>query len=1579
MVIKFSSKIDMPGSFPLNPSDPAAAAEGFLTPDVIRLQNDSNAVIEKLAERYGAVKDSSFMGTGRQPVVGSVQGEMPVLDEGSYREVYSQTPVASVIIKKREFSSLKHLYNPIYMSEADKWLYRCIKRLVQRKCFIMAEYERLSKVSKMMDLNLSVTAILASLIADEKETDQSEAYKKLEAVIMARTPAVNTTYYVDPFDPEIPELGLGQGIFEISTVTSLNTTLNIGSEGGCNFTLEDPNSILLINDEDIEFSIRETQPSPTNVVKTYRDKIASSLREAQSAEADLNLSRTARVKSRINFEIQQNGWAPIATMELGGEDLFPFNIDNVGSYMGRDESLTSEEKTLFNIVYKKLTEYSSAVKEGMLNNKSFPNNVKDDLNYVRNKMRLFYLGKYLIQPMDEVHIYIDGGTRNFRENYFSETNESFSEDISGDVTDGINKKSSLMSSNSNAADYLDDDFLQQDFNNYVNNSVISGGMTFAEFKKIRMLQLISDSGSHVFAGLVKEVQDTYSSSNGKYVLSVSCATNMEWLRMSRFNKEPSLDQTQGLVQDPLTPMSFRLDSATGLPSGVPDLLPENKTFLSERSTLIPAGERRGLNVTSLEDMEVGKEFIGGNSITTYQHVPGLVYRWKEGVMTAVYNMFLRDPKNLSLTDMKSLRRDIGFFWSNSAFDNLDSANILSILVTGIPYNNATFIQSTKHAFIPNSSLDTSKDFFSTFLDFQSTNVKINGNFIPFKVITVSPEALATASKLQIRLTGFSSEMQQLRAKSAEISDKIFGFQNIGGEAELEVLIEALKQQQTSIDKRISDLEIELKDDLGPENIQNAIVQVAGNDVMFDLLESKDNESAKNFGDRLAYLVQRRKEDVIYGKDKNLFIVSDEYDKDYDIQAFVLQMRQNSPEMFKSTWLDVYQLCNRVAEILDFEFFTDTQGHIVFRPPQYNRVPITVLKNMLQLYKGSGIKLISDSVLKLYSTREESIIRDIVSLEWEIAMNGALIGKKIYEKKEDRLSEGRIVNVNSGFDFDVEKDLGLFFILNSAWDIEKGIKWSEAVYSANREETLKLISSANLATQLSSTSRGLFSSGAQKDLQNKDAKSEKESYDLAVEQLSILKGIPVQNFEKFDKVAVGSKRNGQATPTTDRSNIVNKMSELISRRARLLRTLGKIMEQVDEVGEIVNGKFQVKMVGSDNLVLNDLNRRFIEDDTKDYIGPLSGNRFIIKDEHIINHSFTEKPPELTALTVKGGDPIIAVPQEGTAIGTNYIAFGADFDMWRQYGWRNDKTFERPYFNSAELQCAPYALMLLSRQRKNIVTGNLDVIGNEYYQLGDVVYVASRRLLFYVTGINHSFSYGGEFKTKLTLTYGHPPGEYIPTPLDIIGKMSIRQGSNSEYRMNRQISNVNKSLGIIKYEASGSDVTIDKDKIHLQNKYGKQNYDSLILMGTKAKEDAVGVYPNSPRLFVVTYGVEDDSGEFKTRRSAIKDWLTKTGIKLNINNKGPGVEMVETPSIGTGSDNMVASNAVIDMHIKIPKKDIVRSPLEKELLQNLQFVASQEAYSFDSKLENVVEVRLVQVPNGGWQEWDKTYNNSSNSVI
>jgi len=213
---------------------------------------------------------------------------------------------------------------------------------------------------------------------------------------------------------------------------------------------------------------------------------------------------------------------------------------------------------------------------------------------------------------------------------------------------------------------------------------------------------------------------------------------------------------------------------------------------------------------------------------------------------------------------------------------------------------------------------------------------------------------------------------------------------------------------------------------------------------------------------------------------------------------------------------------------------------------------------------------------------------------------------------------------------------------------------------------------------------------------------------------------------------------------------------------------------------------------------------LEDETVDDIGVGSGNRYVLKEHMIKSRTYTETPPPYTSVQVNGllGEGFIDAPSGldanlPSAGGGNQVvsAYAVDYDMWYQYGFRASNSVPAPWASDPRAQCAPYAVYLLNKARMNIFGGSVTVLGyNEYYQAGDVVYIEDDDMLFYVSSVSHSFSWTGPLETTLTLTYGHSPGEYIPTPLDLIGKhLYAAQGFSEKFKNSR-------------FKTSGSDISV-----------------------------------------------------------------------------------------------------------------------------------------------------------------------------
>lgn len=1546
------------------------------TPDLSALRNYAGGVIARLQERSAQLFDPSFVGSGTQPVVGSgANSHHPsTLDEPSSRVYYTQSPKYSVIIKKKMFSGLQDLYKPELMSPGETWLLRATKRLIARKCAIMADYERISKIEKInesvgspseiMQGLMAASALGAELEGEAENPAEFEAIKEIQRAAFDRQSPNVTTYYVDPESPLITPLGLGTGTFEITAIATLSTSLSIEGEGSCSFTIEDPYQILIITEADIEAALLET--ALTNYVSAVNQRAADALLRAQELDRELTELRSGRNVSAITFSVSVQGGKPSATIDALGMNIDSTNIDDVPD----EQALNATERTIFTQLLSNLEIYNRqltlAYRQGAGNLDVAK--VRDQMNYARKKMRLYFLGKSIVQAMDSVHVFIDGGTRRFGEG----------EDP---ISQGIPNISDLVRSffDQRGSDQLqfNEEAIKEEYNKKFKGKT---SLSFEDFKMIRGLDLSGNgTGMHVFGGLVQNVTDKYVADQGKFTLSVQCTTNMEWLRFSRYNTQPALTQTEAIVYDPLTPFLIQTDPATGLPTGKLELTPENKERLGSCALYFNNGSNIGKRVRNEQDLSPDQRALGGNVISLYDHIPGMLYRWKDGIMTTTYNVQTVDPKDKSFVSRETMYREIGFFASKTPFDNMDAANIISTLVTGFPYNYTTFVQSALQtgAFVPDTALNNGTDFFHTFLNVARSLNNVQGSFVPFKLLNTDSkemaDSLAQALGAQLQLSGLSNRMQQLRGQLAELDDRIIFLEN----TESRDLAAELRNQRSRVKEEIKQLSATFTTSARNAPQSNNAVYVAGSDVVFDLTNINDGLDYRNFGDRLLYQLLRRREDVIYNRDKNYLVISDEYDKDYDIQAFVLRLRQQSPELWKNSYQSPYELCKTVAETLNFEFFADTQGHLVFRPPQYNRTPLSVLEAMFLLDRNNGIRLFPDFLLNLFKRREDSIIADTIALELRIKLQAALLGASDSTSATSLLSR----QISGG---------DLLFISDRE-DLQKAIAKNQAISPEQRIELERAVSQANFNSKVGELQSGTFSPISQLNLQSlalqefasNKRNSNKDYYEEIVEELIALTGAQKNSFPEFDDAKVGATRNGQSTPSTDVANITTKIANLVSRRSKLLRILGRVLSQNTQVVELSEDGNQNLKKGNfsnaSNLVgtqdqLTGVLAKIVEDTRKDTLGHLSSQRFIIRDEHIKEQSFTEQPPSLTNVRVAGTDPIVG-EGGGNAFGgfPQYLALGVDFDMWRQYGWRGEQTFDKPFFWDAELQCAPYAVMLLSRQRKNVIKGNVRVFGNEFYQLGDVVYHSGRQLLYYVSAISHNASFDGSFDTTLQLTYGHPPGEYIPTPLDVIGKsITSRSGTQNAFRM-RRLTPITESpvRAVLKF---GDEPTLDS---LLSGKHGARNLNQLKKMALAFKKDLTTTGETSPRLYIMGF---TDSEDHTSQIEAVKSWFInpQKGAVAG-NNVGPdGAGGTEPTTVSDVNEDGLSQFTIdpeflFDAVLRQCSADLSDLTTQERNLLKQGLVASDEAYRLanedneeTAELDKIIEIRLRFPPSGGWED-------------
>ena len=365
----------------------------------------------------------------------------------------------------------------------------------------------------------------------------------------------------------------------------------------------------------------------------------------------------------------------------------------------------------------------------------------------------------------------------------------------------------------------------------------------------------------------------------------------------------------------------------------------------------------------------------------------------------------------------------------------------------------------------------------------------------------------------------------------------------------------------------------------------------------------------------------------------------------------------------------------------------------------------------------------------------------------------------------------------------------------------------------------------------------------------------------------------------------SELNNPATSNvnTRRNSKLNKIIQLSSQLQRISDTIEKMTDPsvsggLDKAATMVKDKTAGNGTRLNAGELSTILEPFgdlIEDDYNDFIGPGSSKRFIIRDDQIVRYDFKESDQNVNCrIDVTGQEDLIGEAPGFIGEVPLIWAGATDFDLWKQYGYRYVTAESKPFFKNAETQCAPYALMLLTRQRRDTVRATLTVTGNEYYQLGDVVYITSRDMLYYVFGVSHSFTYGGTFQTTLDLRYGHPLGEFIPTPLDVIGKNLIKnQRKFNTTFVSRSTAGTDIgrwACGIVFSNSNSGKTSDEYTQVMLKGSLGKSNLIAL--------KNAIGIInanivrDNFDKVQVLGFITdEEQTDDVSNRITAVFDWF------------------------------------------------------------------------------------------------------------
>jgi hypothetical protein len=1526
-------------------------------------------------------------------------------------EVWMQEPDMTVVVKKRMFSSLVENYRMDMMDDQEKLFVRATKKLFYNKCRAIAAYERLTKIDRigsqfgfisdialpmifgLVDI-LNASPLTSSLIGKEEQA----ILDKIHKVKSLSDPNFITSWIVDKDLPYVTDTGDGTGSFELTLVQSARTTSSVKFGGGsAELTIEDPYKLMLITNDDIDQAITDASNryEQSNFFKLTEFQLGQTINDLKR---QFNQVRLARGASPIHFFVNERtllykkvkavvdltGTEVIFRYDAGsfGANLFSFDNESVSIDPVSTEGLNGIKRSNNEAGLFKQIIHNMYLLMGLKHTTDSEVRIfNEETNVVRKKMRLHYALKPIIQPMDVVNVFINSKT-SFDSKIVRGMNFSYDEHSL------INKIDETIGNIESAIDDIRRGFGgspngQDSFIETEKNAIAGAEFPLWLWTLMRNDFTRQNAGTCTFVGPVESSSHSYS--GGKYTLSVSCNDNVHYLKMGQANIKPSVMVYNGALYDPLTPFDLDFDVATGFIRGeTPQLLEENLTLLNSGCVRAKLGRNRGKSVnekiysrTEIEDIAVG--LSPGGYRRKFYDPDGFVYRWKEGIGSLVV---YGEPNSSTIG---SFNNDISPQITQSPFAGQDVMNVLSLLVTGQPYNFNTFIQNAvKSGKLNRDDLfnkgNTTSFYRGLTRDLSEKNATW-GNFIPFKKLIINEKGYnyIIREEGEFGLITLNGRLKRLLEERAKKTDQLLssspteaqGLQQYytvgeGGsvtgssddgrtatDGQLIGQVRSLSAQINTIQKDF----INTLDTIGRKATNEGSIGIFGNDITYDPSiisegdsenETKRRRNRSEFRKRINNLTLRRLWKVKANDDSNLFIVDDSYDKNYNIQAFEQGIIDIA--LFDSTFSDIGEQVNKVKDFLGLEVFADSQGNIQARPPQYNRMPKTVFRDILQKKAEKGIQIFPKYLESLFFNRVDGFTDQLEIIEDKIRLYGAALGYTTDSSVRSLLSglKGNFTFVTLS-DGNIRSDIkSLFGDVDPEFQTDRYKNGLEK-FSDDISEQLK----RNLSFTILDRIRVI----------NNNEVTESESQNIATrigvisDRLRKEKGVQNVPSDRFSLLS--STRRGGSIKKLSQVEILKGfevLSDLVSDRRRVMTSLANSLRNLTQ-GISVNARNSDSAQSlllpniyqsEDDVDFPELLEHMIEDESVDDFGQGAGKRYIIKDSHIKSFTIREKGPDFTAVNVTGklARGLVNWPSEaalGEAFGSSGNALGTalavDFDMWRMYGWRNSSGFEVPFFSNPVTQCAPYAVFLLNLARRNVFTANITVIGNEFIQPGEVYYLEDYDMLFYSESVTQNFTYGspGNFNTTIELSYGRSPGEYIPTHLDIIGNALYTNRFQADLATHDRFDRADDSTHVatIIYDNSSIDSDAKGNNLIEQlmgSLYGEQNRKSLgnILMA------AGGWFPGGDnygkklgielRVYKNTNNqVQQENNDWlEYIANTVVDWIFNPAKKDEGLAKVGSVESSVKPSERLSVDRNDISVEIVDLNSEI---DDDRSPSQE----------------------------------------------------
>lgn len=1485
------------------------------------------------------------------------------------RSILYQQPDIFVVIKKKMFSSLVDNHRQDLMEEKERLLISASKRLFQNKCRLIANYERLTKIEQLSvesnRFNTHLGPYLLNLVDSatslfDMSGKTKAAIDTLRKIISYSEPGSYTNWTTNDWDSVFADsVGEGPGTFELTNISNISTTVSTEwGEGSASITIEDPYNIMTITEKDIDQAIADVMsPMTTGSFFKFTDIELNNV--IDQLKTDLAIDRKKREASQISFKVSPGTLLSSrvrAIMDNGREIKFEYkniiqnaldgfkNVNNLFEaatgtveidpqfISGNDTTIISKNDQLTRSECNKLTQIISniyTILSQRMTGKHQLGEMTKEINYARNRMRLFFNGKYIIQPMDVVAIYMTtrtGEDQRLPGGFQRQQNEA---SVS---YNGLQKADAILRNINSQIQDLTSGNKTMSHEDIERLSTVGPHVPKWLWRQVKTDVTRQPTGPCIFYGLVGNRGSGVSGSwsDGKWTISVSCEGPTGYFDKSMINFQPAVDVFNSVIYDPLTPFDVSFDAATGVPQtdisagDFPPLLPENKALLLSGMMTFQSGADKGLPVTEERYTKTNNEFAFGEFRKVLNDPQGMVYRWKQGIQTLTA---LSRPYPQTTTD-----EERSVLLTNQPFAGQDIMNVISLLVTGEPYNYATFLKSA----IENGNSIGKRDGVAnipaaqTYIDGLITNIqkqnKIWGNFVPYKMLQLNPNIDNFIASQTLDLATTNAKIKQKLSERAQLEDEMIlqqgGFNTPAGVFAINEDGQSVPKDPNSsynplgsasaLNNRIENLSREiaaLQSDFMKTvnsplaNNEDIGLTLVGSDAESDLLpnNAKSNTTQQQkdhleLRQRLFKNTARQFWKVRANEDNNLFIVDDQYDKNFDIQAFSRQLK-GKMELFKTQYQNSSGQIKDAAKLIGLEIFANTQGHIQIRPPAYNKIPSTVFYKMFQERDEKGFKIFPDFLESLFFNQIKSILRQVEIIEDEIRLRAVALGATTDDEIVQLVSGGYgWFSSSGGFNFLTTWPNGDGRIATLAPLL---VQTTPDWYEENTSQALDSLNSLNQIVSKQLSVNRLFTPVQQVDaLRSFDTTSSPDKQISLLEtvrdRLRIKTGKEPNDIDQlFGNDKFRRLVNNNVASRVDRVNLINQIENYVIERQTLLRSVSNAIRGLQEGININNPKNK----SSIKAINPSLNRKteipqflehMIEDENFDDIGYQSGRRFVLTSDRIISLTISENPPPFTMVTVKGlfGQGFIDAPGrfQTSSDGGNAIttAYAVDYDMWYQYGFRAAQAMEVPYFSDPETQCTPAAFAALLTARENILQGNVQIAGyNEFYQPGDVIFIEDRNLLFYVKSVKHNFSYG-KLSTTLDLTYGHSPGEYIPTMLDVVGKILYNaKGYTGMFRNERmQPLGASKSLGAITVLQNLSSINDSSSPLQspiqtlLRGKYGERNKNILTnaLFSITGSLNQVKFKRQKTKIKIVYYKTTNSLiNRSRSVAFAVKDWL------------------------------------------------------------------------------------------------------------